>query len=53
MGLTDCIDRAASPPGLLIFPRMGFTESYALLRIAGECDVGDGRSKSGLLAKLK
>jgi hypothetical protein len=36
MGLTDCIGRAASPTGLLIFPGSDFQNSYSPPRLAGE-----------------
>jgi hypothetical protein len=50
MGLTDCIGQSALPTGLLIFPRIGFSECLSPPCGVTLCELGDGRSASGLTA---
>ncbi len=50
MGLTECIGRSALPTGLLIVPRIGFSECLSPPCGVTLCALGDGRSESGLIA---
>jgi len=44
------IGRSALPTGLLIFPRIGFSEYLSPPCGVAQCALGDGRGESGLTA---